>query len=203
MKAFIRMKRARYLISLLVVVSVVFACGTVWASSEGGGHGGESSFNKNKDLVFRVMNFALLVGILFFLLRKPMAQGLEARRQGIKDQLADLENQQAEAQRQLAETKQKLTQLDAEVERIMAEYVRMGEAARARILEEARASADKLQEQAKKNIEYEFASAKQQLKAEMAEQAVAMAEEMIRKNIQDQDQERIIDEYLEKVVVAQ
>jgi hypothetical protein len=30
-----------------------------------------------------------------------------------------------------------------------------------------------------------------------------MAEELIRKNIRDQDQERIIDEYLEKVVVAQ
>jgi F-type H+-transporting ATPase subunit b len=93
--------------------------------------------------------------------------------------------------------------LDAEVERIMAEYVQMGEAARARILDEARASADKLQEQAKKNIEFEFASAKQQLMAEMGDQAVAMAEELIRKNIQDQDQERIIDEYLEKVVVAQ
>ena len=29
------------------------------------------------------------------------------------------------------------------------------------------------------------------------------SEELIKKNIQDQDQERIIDEYLEKVVVAQ
>jgi F-type H+-transporting ATPase subunit b len=202
------MKRARYLISLFVVLSVLFAYGTVLASSEGGGHGdaghgGESAFNKNKDLVFRIMNFALLVGVLFFLLRKPVSQGLEARRQGIKDELDDLERQKEEAQKQLAETKQKLSQLDAEVQRIVAEYVQMGEAAKAKILEEARASADKLQEQAKKNIEHEFGSAKQQLMAEMADQAVAMAEELIRKNIQDQDQERIIDEYLEKVVVAQ
>jgi F-type H+-transporting ATPase subunit b len=199
MKAFTRMRKARYLISLLVVVSVIFTVGTVWASSEGGGSG----FNKNKDLIYRVMNFALLAGIIFFLVRKPAAKGLEARREGIKDQLDDLERQKEEAQKQLAETKQKLSRLDAEVERIMADYVRMGEAARARILDEARASAEKLQEQAKKSIEHEFQSAKQQLKAEMAEQAVAMAEELIRKNIQDQDQERIIDEYLEKVVVAQ
>ena len=208
MKAFIRMKRARYLISLFVVVSVIFACGTLWASSEGGGHGdeghgGEGAFNKNTDLIFRIMNFALLVGVLFFLLRKPVSQGLEGRRQGIKDELDDLERQKEEAQKQLAETKQKLTQLDAEVQRIVAEYMQMGERAKAKILEEARASADKLQEQAKKNIEHEFATAKQQLMAEMAEQAVAMAEELIRKNIQNQDQERIIDEYLEKVVVAQ
>ena len=45
--------------------------------------------------------------------------------------------------------------------------------------------------------------AKQQLRAEMAEQAVAMAEELIKKHIKDEDQERIIDEYLTKVVVAQ
>jgi F-type H+-transporting ATPase subunit b len=202
MKALLRMKRARYLISLFVVVSVVFACGTVWASS-GGGHGGESSFNKNKDLVYRIMNFALLVGILFFLLRKPVGQGLEARRQGIKDQLDDLERQKEESQKELAETQRKLSQLDAEVEKIVAEYVQVGEATKAKILEEAKASAEKLQEQAKKNIEHEFATAKQQLMSEMAEQAVAMAEELIKKNIQDQDQERIIDEYLEKVVVAQ
>ena len=203
MKAFTRMRKARYLISLLVVVSLLFAVGTVLASSEGGGHGAKSDFNKNKDLIFRVMNFALLVGLIFFLVRKPAAKGLAARREGIKDQLDDLERQREEAQKQLAETKQKVSQLDTEVERIMAEYVQMGEAARARILDEARASAGKLQEQAKKNIEYEFASAKQQLMAEMADQAVATAEELIKKNIQDQDQERIIDEYLEKVVVAQ
>ena len=199
MKAFTRMRKARYLISLLVVVSVLFTVGTVWASSEGG----KSDFNKNKDLIYRVMNFALLAGVIFFLVRKPAAKGLAARREGIKDQLDDLERQKEEAQKQLAETKQKVSNLDADVERIMAEYVQMGEAARVRILDEARASAGKLQEQAKKNIEYEFASAKQQLMAEMADQAVATAEELIRKNIQDQDQERIIDEYLEKVVVAQ
>jgi F-type H+-transporting ATPase subunit b len=199
MKAFIRMKRARYLISLFVVVAVIFVCGTAWAAGGGGGF----TIDKNKDIIYRIMNFALLVGVIFFLTRKPVGKALEARRQGIKDELEDLENQKEEAQKQLAETKQKVSNLDAEVERIMAEYVQMGEAARTRILDEARASADKLQEQAKKNIEYEFASAKQQLMAEMAEQAVGMAEELIKKNIQDQDQERIIDEYLEKVVVAQ
>jgi len=202
MRAFIKMRKARYVISLLVVISVLFAFGSVWASSEGG-HGGEGGLNKTKDLIFRLMNFGLLVGVLIFLLRKPMAQGLEARRQGIKDQLGDLERQKQEAESQLAEYKQKLDRLDQEVEKIVAEYVRQGEAAKAKILEEAKASAEKLREQAKKNIEQEFASAKQQLKAEMAEQAVAMAEELIRKSIRDEDQERIIDEYLERVVVAQ
>ena len=57
--------------------------------------------------------------------------------------------------------------------------------------------------EAKKNIEHEFQSAKEQLKAEMADQAVALAEALIKKNINDDDQKVIIDEYLTKVVVAQ
>lgn len=200
MKAFMKRGKARYVISILVVVAVLFAFGSVWASSEGGGEGG---LNKTKDLLLRIMNFGVLVGVLIFLLRKPMAKGLESRRQGIKDQLGDLERQKQEAEKQLAEYKQKFGRIDQEVEKIVAEYVRQGEAAKAKILEEAKAAAEKLQEQAKKNIEHEFQAAKQQLKAEMAEQAVAMAEQIIKKQIKDEDQDRIIDEYLTKVVVAQ
>jgi F-type H+-transporting ATPase subunit b len=132
-----------------------------------------------------------------------MAKALEGRRQGIKDQLDDLEKQKQEAERQLAEYKERFGRIDQEVEKIVADYVQQGEAAKAKILEEAKVSAEKLREQAKKNIEHEFQTAKQQLKAEMAEQAVAVAEQIIKQHIKDEDQDRIIDEYLTKVVVAQ
>jgi F-type H+-transporting ATPase subunit b len=204
MRPFVRMKKARYLISLLVVVSVLFAVGSVWASSEGGHGGGHGdSGAKVKDLLMRCMNFGVLAGALFFLLRKPVAQGLRSRREGIKDQLDDLERRKREAEGQLSATKEKLKRLDQEAQKIIAEYVAQGEAIKAKILEEAKGAAEKLQEQAKKNIEHEFRKTKEQLKAEMAEQAVAMAEDLIKKNVNDGDQKRIIDEYLTKVVVAQ
>ena len=203
MKAFVRMGKTRYIVSILLVVSVLFAFGSAWASSAGGGHGAEGGLDKGKDLIWRTMNFAVLAIILFFLLRKPLAKGLESRRQGIKDELDDLEVQKQEAEKRLAEYKEKLSQLDKEVETIVAEYIREGEAAKAKIIEEAHALSEKLQEQAKKNIEHEFDKAKQQLKAEMAGQAVAMAEQLIKEHINEEDQERIVDEYLTKVVVAQ
>jgi len=201
MRVFVRTGKALYIVGLLVVVSVLFAVGSVLASSEGG-HG-ESSFDKGKDLIWRIMNFTVLAGGLIFLLRKPLAQALEARRQGIRDQLDDLEKQKADAEKQLAEYKARLARLGQEVEKIMAEYIKDGEVAKAKIIEEAKAVAEKLQEQAKKNIEHEFQKARQELKAEMVEQAVTMAEALIKKKIKDKDQERIIGEYLTKVVVAQ
>ena len=199
MKAFTRMGKGRYVLSLLVVVSVLLAFGSLWASSEGG-HGG--SAGKGMDLLWRTMNFAVLAGLLIFLLRKPIARGLESRRQGIKDQLDGLARQKQEAERTLAEYKEKLALLDKEVEKIMAEYIQEGEATKAKIIEEAKVTAQKLQEQAKKNIEQEFEKTKQQLKAEMAEEAVAMAEALIKKDIKDEDQDRLVGEYLTKVVVA-
>jgi F-type H+-transporting ATPase subunit b len=117
--------------------------------------------------------------------------------------LDDLEKQKADAEKQLSEYKAKLARLDKEIGKIVAEYIKDGEAAKAKILEEAKVAAEKLQAQAKKNIEHEFQKARQALKEEMSEQAVSMAEALIKKHIKDEDQERILDEYLTKVVVAQ
>ena len=203
MKAFFRMRKARYIISLLLVFSVLFAFGSVWASSEGGEHEGGLIKNKPLDLLWRTINFGVLAVILIYLLRKPVSKALASRRQGIKDELDNLEGQKQEAERQLAEYKKRLGLLDQEVEKIVAEYMREGEALKAKIIEEAQVAAEKLQEQAKKNIEHEFHKAKQQLKAEMAGEAVAMAEKLIKKDIKHKDQKRLIDEYLTKVVVAQ
>lgn len=187
-------RKTRYVVCLLAVLAIVFACGAAYAS--GGG------LDKKKDIIWRTMNFAVLAGGLIFLLKKPLAKALQDRRQGIKDQLDDLERQKAEAEKQLGEYRQKLNQLDKEIEKIVAEYIKDGEAAKDKIIEEAKAAAEKLQGQAKKNIEHEFEKARKELRAEMADEAVAMAEELIKKSIKAEDQERIISEYLAKVVVA-
>jgi F-type H+-transporting ATPase subunit b len=78
--------------------------------------------------------------------------------------------------------------------------VRQGNEAKARILKEAEASAYKLEEQARRNIENEFQAAKQRLQQDIFEKAMIKAEEIIKKNITADDQNRLVDEYLDKVV---
>ncbi len=194
-------RQLRCVVALLLIFAVFVAVGDALASA-GGGHG-ESSFDKGKDLIWRTMNFVVLAGVLIYLLKKPVANGLASRRQGIKDELDDLDKRKQAAEDELRQYQEKLSRLDKEIEKIVADYIKEGEAAKEKIIEEAKASAEKLQQQAKKNIEHEFEKARQELKADMADQAVAMAEELVKKNIKDEDQERIVTEYLEKVVVAQ
>jgi F-type H+-transporting ATPase subunit b len=149
---------------------------------------------------YRVLNFAVLAGALVFLLRKPISQALDSRIKGIQAQLEDLEAKKAEAEKVLSEYNAKIAKLSQESEGIVAEYIRQGNEAKARILKEAEVSAYKLEEQARRNIENEFEVAKQRLQQDIFEKAMIKAEEIIKKNITADDQNRLVDEYLDKVV---
>ncbi len=84
--------------------------------------------------------------------------------------------------------------------KIVEDYIKQGNDARARILQEAESSAEKLKAQARRNIEHEFEQAKLKLQDEIFETSLAKAEEIIKSKISDEDQDKIVDEYLKKVV---
>jgi F-type H+-transporting ATPase subunit b len=180
-----------------VVLLVLVCAGSALASA-----GASEAVQKHwtTDDWIRVMNFAVLAGALFFLLKKPVADALNGRIAGIKAQLEELESKKAQAEKTLADYEKKIATLDDEVSQIVAQYTEQGEAAKKRILDAAAASAEKLEEQAKRNIESEFKVARQKLQAEMMTQALEKAEELVKKTISSGDQDRLIDEYLEKVV---
>ncbi len=176
------------------------AAGTVMASAGGGEHGAAHGGGWAATDTYRVMNFAVLAIALFFLLKKPASQFLNDRIENIRAQLKDLETQKADAEKKLAEYEQRLATLTSESEKIVDQYKQQGMALRDKILEEAAAAADKLEEQARRTIDHEFKLAKKHLESEVMESAIAKAEEMLKKNITDQDQDNLVNEYLTKVV---
>ncbi|MBW1821996.1 MAG: ATP synthase F0 subunit B [Deltaproteobacteria bacterium] len=182
---------------VVAIMLLLFLFSGVVAASGGGDQ-------KSKGWVatdtYKVMNFSVLAIGLFILLRKPISQALNARIKGIREQLSELEEKKETAEKKLAEYNEKFLKLDREAEQIVAEYIKQGNEAKARILKEAESAAVKLEEQAKKNIENEFKKAKSKLHEEILEQALVKAEEIIKSKIDTKDQDRLVDEYLEKVV---
>jgi F-type H+-transporting ATPase subunit b len=173
--------------------------GTVGASSEGeGGHEGVKGWVATD--TYRVMNFSVLVIGLFFLLRKPVSQALDSRIKGIKDQLSELEAKKKDAEKELAKYTERLSHLEQEAEKLIEEYIRQGNEAKARIIDEAEKTVERLEEQARRNIEHEFKQAKIKLQQDILEKALVNAETLIKNNITTQDQDKLVDEYLEKVV---
>jgi F-type H+-transporting ATPase subunit b len=192
--------RIQWTLPLVLVALLLFGGTVALASSGGGAHGEAGPKGWVATDTYRVMNFAVLAIGLFLVLTKPVAQALGGRIQGIKEQLLDLEEKKAAAETKLAEYNAKMAELDKAAESLLAEYVKQGEDAKARILQEAEAAAEKLKEQASKNIEYEFLQAKEELKAQIVEKALVKAEAIIKERINSEDQERLVDEYLAKVV---
>jgi F-type H+-transporting ATPase subunit b len=216
-----RVKKTPVAVIGILLIVLIFSAGFVLAAT-GGEHGsGEGSGAKGwvETDWFRVINFVVLVGILFFVLRKPVAEALGSRIEGIKAQLADLEAQKEDAEKKLSAYNEKLSQLEKEAEKIVSDYIQQGNEAKARIIQEAEAAyiqqgneakariiqeaeaaAEKLQFQARRNIEHEFERAKQQLQQEVLEKSLVKAEEIIKGKITAKDQNRLVDEYLAKVV---
>lgn len=181
---------------LLVAVLVLLAgVGTAFAAGDG-----ESVWRATD--TYKVMNFTVLVVLLYLVLRKPAASFLNGRIVGIEQQLADLEQRRAAAEKELAEYRRQLEAMDVEAREILEQYRSQGEDARKRILAEAEASAAKMREQARRNIEHEFARARARLQTEVMEAALVRAETLIQEKIGPEDHVRLTDEYLKKVVAS-
>jgi F-type H+-transporting ATPase subunit b len=191
--------KSRY-VNVLVMTALMFLLfGAAYVFAAGGGEGdGHQKWVATDS--YRIMNFTVLVVGLFLLLRKPVSKALNSRIKGIREQLEDLEAKKAAAESELATYVEKLAKLEGEADNIIEDYIRQGNEAKARILKEAETAAEKLEEQAKKNIEHEFEQAKIRLKEDVLEKAMARAEEIIKTKISTDDQERLVDEYLNKVV---
>jgi F-type H+-transporting ATPase subunit b len=184
-------------IMIFIITALLFFFVGVALGSSGEEHGPKGWVATD---TYRVMNFAVLFFGLFFLLRKPVSQFFGARIKGIEDQLSELETKKKDAGQKLEEYTAKLAQLDQEGKKIVDDYIRQGNEAKERILKEAESVADKLKEQAIRNIDYEINQAKLRLQGEVLEKAIVKAEEIIKDKITIEDHDRLVDEYLKKVV---
>ncbi len=177
------------------------------ASSAHGGHGGAAhgghhglTHGQVMNFVWHCLNFALLLVILFKFLRKPIVDSVKGRQESIAKAFEELENKKVEAEKRYKEYEKKLSGMDEEAKKILENFVQQGQKERDEIIEQAKAAAERIKAQAEFYVQQELAKAKAELQKEVAETAVKMAEEIIRKNLTEQDQSKLISEYLERVV---
>ncbi len=180
-----------------IVTTIIAGAGSVaWASSAGGAvHNAWLEID-----TWKVLNFGILAIAGFFIAKKPVVEFFSSRKKEIADELNNLEQQKADAEKMLAEYQAKFKNLDQESKQIVEDYIKQGEEAKVRILAEAAAQADKLEDMAKRTIEQEFKAAKAALQQEIVELAMEKAEAVIKESISSEDQDNLVDQYLKKVV---
>jgi len=176
------------------------------AAGHGAGHAAKKdslSPEKLKDLMWRVLNFAALLFILIKFGAKPVGAALSGRRRQIQEEIEDLENKRAEAERSYKEFEAKLAGIEDEIGTVVEKAIAQAEIEKVKIIESAANAADDIKRQAEMAIQNEIVSVRRELKDSISDQAIAMAEEIIVKNLQPQDQNKIIEDYLSKVGAIQ
>ena len=169
---------------------------------------------KLKDLFWRAVNFIALVIILVKFGAKPIMAGLTGRQQQIREELDDLTRRRDEAERSYKDFAVRLAGMEQEMERVVEKAIAQAQTEKERILAEAAAekaaaekaaerAAEDIKRQAEAAVQTELEDAKRLLREEVAEQAAAMAEELIVRNLTPADQIAITEQYLERVGAVQ
>jgi F-type H+-transporting ATPase subunit b len=166
-------------------------------------HSSSLSATKIKDLGWRVVNFIALMIILVKFGAKPIGSGLAARQAQIKDEIEELQKKRVEAEQSYNDFQTKLANVESEIDTVVERAVAQAEIEKKKIIEKAEQAAEDIKRAAEMAIQNEITEARRQLKDEVADQAAVMAEELIVKNLTDDDQVKIIEDYLAKVGAVQ
>lgn len=174
--------------------------GAALAYAEGHGEAADPlSHAKLMDLLWRTTNFVALVIVLVKFGSKPIVSALEGRRLGIVQRFDDLTTRRSEVEQSYKKYEEKLGRIDQEVQAILETARAQAELEKQKIIDEANRAAADIKRKAELSVQFELSQAKKTLRDEVAEQAAQMAEALIRKNLTDADQAKLVSEYLDKV----
>jgi F-type H+-transporting ATPase subunit b len=169
------------------------------AIAEEAAEGGHETYTFLGDWLPRLVNFAIIAGVLFYFLRKPTRDFFRNRSEEIAKALRESQEARDKAVAALAEMERKVRELEADTRALIADAQARGEKDKAALLEEGKKVSKDVQDQVKAGIEIEVQKAKADLAVEAAVLAVDLAEGKIKSTIGKQDHERIVKDYISKV----
>jgi len=187
------LKKTRVVLFALAVSLLTAAC--AWAS--GDGHEGPNWMN----LVYRTINFAIVVGVIWWAAGKKIKATFSGRKLGIENQLADLEERKVSATKKLAEVERSIADLETEKAAILADYKSQGEALKASIVKAAEEQAERIKAQAVISAEQEAKMAMDALRVQMADRIIEAAQDVLAKKLTAEVQDKLVDDALGKVVL--
>ena len=169
------------------------------AHAETSAHGESPHEESIWAFVGKLVNFALLAGVLVHYLRAPIAGYLASRKSQVRSDLESAERLKTSAAAQIVELDARLKALPAEIEALKARGRAEISAEEQRIREVADAERARLLDQARREIDQQMRVAHRELVEHAASLAVSTAETRIKEQITDADQARLVDRYLTQV----
>jgi F-type H+-transporting ATPase subunit b len=150
-------------------------------------------------LLLQFVNFAILLGVILKFAAKPLKDYLRKRHHGVKEKIDEAERALKDAAAAKRRYEEKLAGLDAEIEAFRTSTASGLERERTKVLDEARELAARIREQARLAYEYEMREGMEQVRAEIAGRTIEAAVARIREMFGQDDHDRMVEEFIEKV----
>lgn len=152
-----------------------------------------------KLLLAQLVNFFIVLGVLWKFALKPLRQTMDKRSAEIArslDQAKEIEQKLVEADRTKMET---ILQAKKESQQIIAQAQKEAEVLRAKKMNELKVEMEKIVAQTKASLITEREQMLRDIKSGVADLVIAVSSKILEKNISNEDNKKIIKSMIEKV----
>jgi F-type H+-transporting ATPase subunit b len=169
---------------------VAFAASTAWGAEHGGAPIGE--------IVVRLVNFALAVGVLVWVFTRvfSLRDFFATRRGAIETVIADGERRLQEARARVEAVREQVARQEQEVEEILETGRRQAEVEAKRIVDASRDRSRRIAEIARQAREQEEHRLVAEVRQELVDEALRSAAALVAERLDDNDHRRLIEEAL-------
>ncbi|MEO7673576.1 MAG: hypothetical protein ABIU09_05810 [Pyrinomonadaceae bacterium] len=143
----------------------------------------EKWFNYPGFELWKFINLAIFIGLMIYLLKKPLTEAFKTKREAIRAELIKAEEEKQAALSQLTSAEAKLAALDTEKANVLKKANEEAESEKRRLAEQTQAEVAKLREQTSGEISRLTKQTKAQLRRFSAEESIRLAEEKLRAQI--------------------
>lgn len=151
------------------------------------------------DLVFVFINFLILIAVLYKFMWGPVVNAIDSRQNKVEESLRMAEEARKESEQMGAKLAAEIADARKQAKAIVDEAQKSAEDVKQDILDQARASADSMLERAQAEIAKEKNEAILQIKGEVAEMVVSVAERLLAENMSDKQHMALVDKYIAEV----
>lgn len=158
------------------------------------GHEAAKGFLGVPTLVWQVANLVTFLGLLWYFLRKPVAEFFGNRRTEVAKALAKAEDDRKRAESLAAEIAKRLAEIESELANIRESARKDAEAERAALLKQTEEDAARFLARASTDVDNRVRAARAELTAYAGDLAVEVAREILAKNVTPEDEKRLVAE---------
>lgn len=161
-------------------------------SAISGGHAGFSG----KTFALQLINFGVLLFLLIWFGGRAMNKSLRARHEQLKGEISEAARLRDEAALKFQAQEQRLADLEKEIATLRTSLRQDAERVQARLIEGAQERAKRIQEEMRLQLHQQVKEAESLLRAEVASASVKLAEELVRKSVNTDDERRLAREFV-------